>query len=72
MTRAEKIESRKRIEAAQAATRAIVTTGVCPDCGAGLRRNNSLTGWWQCQQFGAEGFRKDSSKPSCNWQGFTE
>lgn len=44
----------------------------CPTCGAGLRRNLALTGWWQCEQFGADGFRKDSTKPSCSWQGFTE
>jgi hypothetical protein len=31
-----------------------------------------LTGWWQCSQYGAEGFRADSTKPSCGWQGFTE
>ncbi len=50
----------------------IVATGKCPDCGANLKRNLALTGWWQCEQFGAEGFRKDSSKPSCNFQCFTD
>jgi hypothetical protein len=60
-------ESRKRI----AEVKAIVTSGKCPDCGTGLRRNLALTGWWQCSQYGAEGFRTDSSKPSCSWQGFT-
>ena len=54
------------------AIRAIVRTGKCPDCGAGLRRNSSMAGWYQCEQYGAEGWRKDSSKPSCGWQGFTE
>ncbi len=52
--------------------RTIVAIGICPDCGAHLRRNLSLTGWWQCEQYGSEGFRKDSSKPACSWQDFTE
>jgi len=54
-----------------AEAKAIVSTGVCPDCGARLRRNLSLTGWWQCSQLGADGFRADSTKPSCNFQTFT-
>lgn len=65
-------EAKERIQRAQAETRRVVESGRCPRCGAGLRRNNALSGWWQCEQFGAEGFRKDSSKPSCDWQGFTE
>lgn len=60
-----------RIEAAHAATRDIVASGKCPDCGGPLRCNLSITGWWQCKQFGAVGFRADASKPSCDWQGFT-
>ena len=56
---------------AQAEAQATVATGCCPQCGAGLRRNLALTGWWQCEQFGAEGFRKDSSKPACSFQTFT-
>jgi hypothetical protein len=50
---------------------AIVETGKCPECGATLRRNLSLAGWWQCSQYGAEGFRADSAKPSCCFQTFT-
>jgi hypothetical protein len=50
----------------------IVRRGDCPQCGARLRRNNALAGWWQCEQYGAEGFRKDSSKPDCSFQIFTE
>lgn len=42
----------------------------CPSCGRPIKRNLSLTGWWQCSQFGAEGFRVDSSKPACSWQAF--
>ena len=52
------------------ANREIVAKGVCPDCGRGLKRNLALTGWWQCEQFGAVGFRKDSESPSCNFQTF--
>lgn len=48
----------------------ILRTGVCPQCGAGLHHNYSMTGWYQCDQYGAEGFRKDSSKPSCSFQFF--
>lgn len=51
---------------------AIVTTGKCPCCGDGLRRNLSIAGWYQCAQFGAPGFRKDSTKPACGFQTFTE
>jgi len=52
--------------------RAIVQTGKCPDCGSGLRRNLSLAGWWQCEQYGAESFRARPQEPSCNFQTFTE
>ena len=42
---------------------AIVATGRCPDCGQGLHRNLSITGWWQCDGFGAETHRKPGAKP---------
>jgi len=64
--------SEARIKAAHEATQAVVASGHCPECGAGLRRNLSLAGWWQCEQLGADNFRKDAAKPSCSWQGFTE
>lgn len=74
MTRKEKAQQRKedneRLEAIRAANRVIVSSGTCPLCGGTLRRNLSLTGWFQCEQLGAEGFRKDSSRPSCSWQAF--
>lgn len=63
-------ESRRAKRVAEAVE--VVRSGKCPHCGAGLRRNNSMSGWWQCEQFGAEGFRKDDNKPSCNFQTFTE
>lgn len=37
----------------------------------GVRQNLALTGWVQCDGYGAEGFRKAGSKP-CAWQGFTQ
>lgn len=54
------------------ANRAIVAENRCPTCGKGIRRNLSLTGWWQCEQFGTPQFRKDAELPHCNWQCFTE
>ena len=69
--KAERVASAARIAQAQQETRAVVATGVCPRCGSKLRRNLSLTGWWQCAQFGAEQFRADKTRPACNWQGFT-
>ncbi len=70
--RAARKASEARIAQAHAETSAIVASGSCPNCGSGLRRNLAIAGWWQCEQFGAETHRKDATKPSCNWQGFTE
>ncbi len=58
-------QSRRTME-----TRAVVAAGKCPHCGAGLRQNLSIAGWWQCAQYGAVGFRADANKPACGWQGF--
>lgn len=52
--------------------RVIVAAGACPMCGDGLRRNSSIAGWFQCEQSGAVGFRKDPTQPACSWQGFAE
>jgi hypothetical protein len=71
-TRAANIARRARLDAHRAEVAAIVASRTCPICGGLLRRNLALAGWWQCQQYGAEGFRADASKPSCSWQGFTE
>ena len=54
-----------------AEAQAIVATGICPDCGRKLRRNLSITGWWQCEQLGADTHRADPTKPSCSFQTFT-
>ena len=64
-------ESNERIAKAQAETQAVVDKGFCPICGAKVKRNLSLHGWFQCEQLGAVGFRKDAEKESCSWQGFT-
>lgn len=69
--RAAQAASEARIRAEHEITKTVVASGKCPFCHAGVKRNNSLTGWWQCEQFGAEQFRKDSTKPPCSWQGFT-
>jgi uncharacterized protein (DUF983 family) len=71
-TRQRNKESKARIEAAQAETRRVWSSGCCPSCGAGLVLNRSISGWVQCEQYGTEGFRKDSTKPSCSYQGFME
>ncbi len=46
--------------------------GTCPDCGCGLRHNNSITGWFQCNALGAVGFQTGDGigKPDCNFQFF--
>lgn len=72
MTKAVKLAEKAKLEARQAEARAVVATGKCPQCGCKIRRNMSMTGWYQCEQYGSEGFRKDSTKPSCSWQTFTE
>lgn len=58
-------DAKRKAQAAE-----IVKTGHCPECGRELRRNLSLTGWYQCSQFGAEGFRADASLPACGFQIF--
>jgi DNA repair exonuclease SbcCD ATPase subunit len=78
MTRAEKAaetrrhnrESAERMAKAREETAAVVATGKCPCCGSKLRRNLALSGWWQCEQHGSDGFRARPSDPECSWQGF--
>lgn len=64
--------AKKRHDEHLATARAQVATGKCPTCGAPLRRNSSMAGWWQCAQLGNEQFRMDPARPSCSWQTFTE
>lgn len=68
----EKADRAERLERARQEVVRIVQTGHCPQCGRRLRQNLSMSGWWQCSQFGAVGFRADAEQPSCDWQGFTE
>lgn len=72
MTQQQKADAKAKRNENIAKQVAIVQTGKCPQCGAPLRRNLALAGWWQCSQYGADGFRKDNSKPSCSFQTFTE
>lgn len=65
-------DGKRQADARHAEARAVVMTGQCPYCGAGIRRNLALPGWHQCEQYGASGFRKDSNKPACGFQTFTE
>jgi hypothetical protein len=70
--KAERAAAAERIARAQAETRAIVATGKCPRCGAGIHQNLSILGWWQCDRSGSATFRRDPSGEPCSWQGFTE
>ena len=72
LTKAEKAEIKAKHDSRIAQAKAEVAGGVGPQCGAKIRRNSSMTGWYQCEQLGAVGFRKDASQPSCSWQTFTE
>mgnify|MGYP001595624788 CR=1 FL=1 len=67
-----KKQHKERMDALRAEARAIVASGACPNCGAPLKRNLAIIGWWQCVQGGAIGWRADASKPSCSFQTFTD
>ena len=60
-----------RMAAIHAEAAAVVATGKCPDCGAGLHRNSSLAGWWQCDRSGSGHFRRDLTGSACTFQVFT-
>lgn len=70
-TKQQKAEQKAKNDARLAEAQKIVATGQCPHCGNPLRRNLALSGWWQCSQYGSDGFRKDNSKPACSFQTFT-
>ena len=73
LTKAQKAQYRQEEEAKRQARLAEVRLALdngCPQCGAKIKRNLSMTGWWQCSQLGAVGFRADAEKPSCSWQTF--
>ena len=69
-----KKEHRARMNVLHEQNRRIVSIGVCPDCGARLRRNNSIAGWWECGRRGLDRFREPEyrGQPDCNFQCFTE
>ena len=52
----------------------VVKTGKCPNCGAGLVRNNALAGWYQCGCYSDRRLRKPefNGLPDCSFQCFTE
>lgn len=60
-----------RLEQGRAEVEAVVATGKCPRCGSPLRRNLSMSGWWQCEQLGAPSYRARPDEDECGWQGFT-
>jgi hypothetical protein len=53
--------------------RAIVQTGMCPQCGTGLVRNMALAGWYLCGAYAAESHRlpEYDGLPQCHFQTFT-
>lgn len=67
--RAPRTESEGRM-AAQQAEAVLAATKGCPTCGRPVRRNLAITGWIQCEQYGAVGFRADGALPACSYQGF--
>lgn len=62
---------REKMERLYGQNARIVASNKCPDCGSVLRRNWSMSGWWQCEQFGSERFRARPQEPACSWQVFT-
>lgn len=68
--RCKKCEVARSLALTDAANK-IVATGVCPDCHSKLRRNWALTGWYQCEQYGAVTHRARPNEPSCSFQTFT-
>ena len=74
MTRKEKQAHIDRMNTIREAAQKIVSTGKCPDCGARLRRNSSMAGWWQCGRYGQDSFREAEyrGQKDCSFQCFTE
>lgn len=72
MTKAEKVIAKNQRMDRLRQAQAHVKRGICPNCGCGIRRNNSMTGWFQCDALGAVGFQTGDGigKPACNFQFF--
>lgn len=64
-------DSTLRMRALNVQAHSALRLNLCPECGQHVHRNLSLTGWVQCDGFGADGFRKDPNAKPCNWQDFT-
>lgn len=71
LTKAQKQAEREKRMTRLAETHAILKTGACPTCGTKLYRNASMTGWWQCGHYGAEGFQREPGT-HCDFQFFYE
>ena len=71
--KAERERWRKRHAESVAEAQRIVETGVCPECGARLRHNGAIAGWWQCGRYGADPFREEAyrGQAHCSFQCFT-
>lgn len=63
----------RRMAKIHAEAERIVAGGRCPKCGTGLRRNNALNGWWQCDRYGMDHFRRPENRGTgdCSFQCFT-
>lgn len=71
MTRQKRNGHQARMDKIHAEAQAIVASGKCPDCGAGLHENLAILGWFQCDRSGAKGFRRDLTGSPCSFQCFT-
>jgi len=58
----------EKVAARNAEYRTILATGTCPKCGSALRRNLSISGWYQCEQYGSVGFRARDNDAQCSFQ----
>jgi len=74
LRKAQREAARQRHDTCVAEAKAAVAVGVCPECGARLRRNSSIAGWWQCGRYGVDAWREPEyrGQPSCGFQCFTE
>ena len=63
-----------KLDAIHTEALAIVATGKCPQCGSPLKRNSSISGWWQCCCYGSVPMRAPEHRhlPACGFQCFTE
>jgi len=74
MKRTKKEQERQAREKRYAEARVIVAKGKCPKCGHPLYRNNSMSGWWQCEGYPSASHRHPGYENlrECDFQVFTE